>query len=357
VRLTAKIGVLALILLGVFLLAFGCGGHSGTPITPGYTVSTYIANANFPTCIRFTPDGRMFYTEKNTGNIQIVQNGQLLAQPFATVAVGNDTEQGLLGLTFDPNYAANHYVYVFYSVVSPAVQRIGRFTDTNNVGTNFTVIVDNLPEGIIHNSGRIAFGLDGKLYATVGENGDPANSQDLTNYAGKVLRFNPDGSIPADNPFPGSAIFTYGHRNCFGLAMFPGTGTPYVSENGPNCDDEINRLVAGGNYGWRPDQPCGDTDPGYILPVRRYSKIIAPTGICFYNGALYPSLNGSFLMTTYVEGTLRRLTISDAAPGHVLSESILLSNLSAPIDVAEAPDGNIYIATETAILLMQKSSG
>ncbi|HTQ10597.1 MAG TPA: PQQ-dependent sugar dehydrogenase, partial [Fimbriimonadaceae bacterium] len=211
----------AFALIGALLLAIGCGGGSSSNSGSLYTVMSYVANANFPTCIRFAPDGRMFYTEKNTGEIRIVQNGQLLDQPFATLQVGNDTEQGLLGMAFDPDYPANHYIYFFYSVASPAVQRIGRFTDSNNVGTNFTIIVDNLPEGQIHNSGRLAFGSDGKLYATVGENGDPANSQDLTNYAGKVLRFNPDGSIPADNPFSGSAIFTYGHRNCFGLAMYP----------------------------------------------------------------------------------------------------------------------------------------
>lgn len=314
-----------------------------------------VDNADFPTAVRFAPDGRMFYTEKNTGNVRIVENGTLLPQPFATVTVGTDGEQGLLGLAFDADYANNHYVYIFYSEDTPAAQRIARFTDVNNVGTNFTVLVDNLPRGTIHNSGRLAFGADGKLYATVGENGDPSNSQTISNYAGKVLRFNPDGTIPADNPIPGNAIFTLGHRNCFGLAMYPGTGTPYVSENGPTCDDEINRLTPGGNYGWRPGQPCGDSDPNFVQPIRRYGAIVAPTGICFYTGSLYPSLNGDMLLTTYEEGTLRRLAIDDDAPGHVTSESVLLRNLGGPTDVTVAPDGNIYIATQGAILKVAHS--
>ncbi|HVT12285.1 MAG TPA: PQQ-dependent sugar dehydrogenase [Fimbriimonadaceae bacterium] len=334
-------------------LLLGCGGSAGSG--SGYGFQVVVGGADFPTAIRFAPDGRMFYTEKNTGNIRIVQDGELLPQPFATVPVGTDGEQGLLGLAFDPDYVSNHYVYVFYSEDSVAAQRIARFTDTANVGTGFTVLVDNLPRGTIHNSGRLAFGADGKLYATVGENGDPSNSQTTTNYAGKVLRFNPDGSIPADNPFSNNAIFTLGHRNCFGLAMYPGTGTPYVSENGPTCDDEINRLVPGGNYGWRPGQPCGDSDPNYIQPIRRYSSIIAPTGICFYSGSVFPELQGDMLMTTYVEGALRRLTIEDDPPGHVVGESVLLTGLGGPTDVAVSPDGNIYVATPTAILKVVRS--
>jgi aldose sugar dehydrogenase len=333
----------------LFGLLVGCGG--GGTASPSFLVTTYVAAADFPTNIRFAPDGRLFYTEKNSGNVRIVDtNGVLRTTPFATLPVGTDGEQGLLGLTFDPNFSSNHFVYVFYSEGTPAAQRIARFTDSSNLGTNFVVLVDSLPQGTIHNSGKIGFGSDGKLYATVGENGDPANAQTTSNLAGKVLRFNSDGTIPGDNPIPGNAIFTLGHRNCFGLAFYPGTGTPYVSENGPTCDDEINRLVAGNNYGWRPSQPCGDTNPSFILPIRRYSSIIAPTGITFYSGSGFPSLDGDLLMTSFNEGTLRRLTINDTAPGNVSSESVLLTGLSNPIDVTVGPDGNIYIATIDSIL-------
>lgn len=329
-------------------VTLGCGGGSSVNAA-GFSAEVFIPNADFPTAVRFSPDGRMFYTEKNSGNVRIVENGSLLSQPFATLPVGTDGEQGLLGLAFDPDFANNHYVYVFYSEANPAAQRVARFTDTANVGTNFTVIVDNLPRGSNHNSGRLAFGQDGKLYVTVGETGDPANSQNVNVPGGKVLRYNPDGSIPNDNPIPGNPLFTLGHRNCFGLAMFPSTGTFYVSENGPTCDDEINRLTPGGNYGWRPNQPCGDTDPNYIRPVRRYPSIIAPSGICFYTGSLYPDLTGNLLLATYEEGAIRSLKIDDAAPGHVLSESVLVHVPSAT-DVTTGPDGNIYVATQDSIV-------
>jgi glucose/arabinose dehydrogenase len=333
---------------GLLLLVLGCGGSSSTGGNALH-VQTIVPNADFPTCIRFAPDGRLFYTEKNSGNIRIVVDGTLLPQPFATVSVGNDGEQGLLGMAFDPDFANNHYLYIFYSESGVSAQRIARFTASANTGTNFTVLVDNLPRGFNHNSGRLAFGLDGKLYATQGETGDASNAQTTANLAGKVLRLNPDGTVPSDNPIPGSPIFSYGHRNCFGLAIYPGTGTPYVSENGPNCDDEVNRIVANGNYGWRPGQPCGDNDPNYIQPVRRYPTIIAPTGINFYNGVLFPEMNGDMLMTSFVEGTLRRLTINDSA-GIVLSESVLINGLGGPTDVTPGPDGAIYIATQTSIL-------
>lgn len=325
---------------------FGCGGGGAG----GGGNLEIVTAASFPTNIRFSPDGRLFFTEKATGQVRIVDNGTLLPTPFATLSVGTDGEQGLLGLCFDPNYASNHHVYVFYSLDTPAIQRIARFTDVANIGTNFTVILDNLPRSSHHDGGKICFGQDGKLYATLGDVEDPANAQNASSLAGKVLRMNPDGSIPGDNPTPGSYVYTLGHRNCFGIAVHPSTGTLYVSENGPNFDDELNRLSPGGNYGWRPGQPQGDTDPNYLQPVRRYTNIIAPTGIVFYQGAAIPGLTGSLLMANFVEGTVRRLTIDDSAPGSVVSESVWLSGLDGPTDVTVDAAGNVYIATPTSIL-------
>lgn len=346
--------ITASLALATFLaiLIAGCGGASGT--TGPFTVQT-LTTASFPTAIRVAPDGRIFYTEKNTGNVRIIQSGALLASPFATVPVATTNEQGLNGLALDPDFANNGFIYVFYSDGNSSNQRIARFTATGNTGTNFTVILDNIPRGNVHNGGRLEFGSDGKLYATVGENGDPANAQVTSNIAGKVLRMNPDGSIPGDNPTPGSYIYTLGHRNMFGMAVFPGTGRIYISENGPTCDDEINRLVPGGNYGWRPGQPCGDTDANYIQPLRRYSDIIAPTGMTFYTGTKFPALNGDLLMASFVEGTVRRLSISDAGSGSILSESVILGGLGNPIDVTSDSNGDVYIATAGAILKLVQS--
>ena len=337
-------------LIATVLFSIGCGGGGSAPGGGGLVVQTLIAGASFPSDLEFAPDGRLFFTEKNTGQVRVFENGTLLPTPFATLPVGTTGEQGLLGLCFDPNFASNHYVYVFYSRDTVATQRIARFTDSGNIGTNFTVLVDDIPRGSTHCGGKLAFGADGKLYATVGETGDASLAQNTGSLAGKVLRFNPDGTIPSDNPIPGNALYTLGHRNCFGLAKHPTSGTMYVSENGPNFDDELNRLTPGANYGWRPGQPQGDTDPNYVQPIRRYSSIVAPAGICFYQSSAIPGLSGHLLMACFVEGTIRSLAIDDSAPGTVTSESVLISGVDRPTDVAFDGAGSLYISTPNSIL-------
>jgi aldose sugar dehydrogenase len=326
-----------------------CGGGGGGGSSPDVVIEPFLSNVSFPSAIRFTPDGRLFFTELATGNIRVVQNGQLLATPFATLAVSTTSEQGLLGLAIDPAFATNHFVYAFYSVPGGTTQRVVRFTEANNVGTSQTTIVDNLPGGARHNGGRIAFGPDGKLYVTLGDVVNPANSQDPNVLPGKVLRYNPDGSVPNDNPSAGNPMYALGLRNPFGITFHPTSGTPYVSENGPNCDDEIDRIVPAGNYGWRPSQPCGDTDPNFRQPTRRYSSIIAPTGVTFYTGTAFPQFQNDLLMASFGDGSVRRLRISDSGTGVVTEEQVLAAALGNAIDVAVGPDGFIYVATADSI--------
>jgi aldose sugar dehydrogenase len=326
-----------------------CGGGGGGGQTTSVVLEPFLANASFPSAIRFTPDGRLFYAELTTGKIRVVDNGQLLAQEFAALSVSTATEKGLLGLAIDPDFTNNHYVYAFYTLADGNSQRVVRFTEASNVGTNQTTIVDALPTGVRHNGGRIGFGADGKLYVTLGDNADPANSQNVSVLPGKLLRYNSDGSIPADNPNPASPVYALGLRNPFGLAFYPGTGTPYVSENGPNCDDEVDRIVASGNYGWRPGQACGDVDPGFRQPTRRYSSIIAPTGVTFYTGNAFPQFQNDLIMASFSDGSVRRLSITDSGTGLVTSEQVLTSALGNALDVAIGPDGLIYVATANSI--------
>ena len=238
----------------------------------------------------FAPDGRLFFNELDTGNVRVIENGVLLSQPFANLPVAIAGERGLIGLAFDPQFTSNGFVYVLYSDIS-GVQRVAQFNDFNSVGMNRLFIVDDLPSTSNHNGGNIGFGQNGQLYITLGDSTDPANSQNENSLAGKILRYNSDGSIPSDNPFGvGNPAFNLGLRNSFDFAFHLQTGTIYASENGPNCDDELNRIIAGGNYGWRPDQPCGDTDPTFIAPLMRFNPVIAPTGVTFYPAVLSPSL-------------------------------------------------------------------
>jgi glucose/arabinose dehydrogenase len=317
-------------------------------------VETLVANANFPVTLAFAPDGRLFYTELATGNVRIVQGGQLLVQPFVNVPVNATGERGLLGLAFDPAFTTNGFVYIYHTHPNPLRHRVVRFTDVANQGTGETVIVDNIPDNPAtsnHNGGRIGFGRDGLLYVTVGDDGDPANSQNTTVINGKLLRYDRTGAPATGNPIAGNPMYAFGLRNPFGLTFHPQTGTPYVSENGPNCDDEVNRIVANGNYGWRPSYPCGDTSAQFIAPIARFTPTIAPTGMVFYTGNVFPEWRNHLFMASFNDAALRRFRLDESQSGVVDEQQTITSGMAtAYLDVTVGPDGNLYVATDGSIL-------
>ncbi len=332
----------------------GCGnsGPTGTPPPPQATfqVEVFLNNLNFPVTLAFAPDGRLFFNELDTGNVRVIENGVLLSQAFATLPVATAGERGLIGLAFDPQFASNGFVYVLYSDIS-GVQRVARFNDLNSVGMNQFIIVDNLPSTSNHNGGNIGFGQDGQLYITLGDSTDPANSQDENSLSGKILRYNSDGTIPTDNPFGATnPAFNLGLRNSFDFTFHPQTGTIYASENGPNCDDELNRIVAGENYGWRPGQPCGDTDPTFIAPLTRFNPVIAPTGITFYTGSVFPQFVNNLFLVDFLDGRVRRFAVDENQQGMITETEILVDGgFGALLDIVEGPDGFLYFSSETAI--------
>src|SRR5207249_2170149 len=184
-----------------------------------------------PGPLAFAPDGRVFFGERPTGKIWIIENGSVLPNPFYTFAnVSDYHDQGLLGLALDPSFPSTPWVYAFYTLNDSAngtiYDRIVRIQATGDTGGPVEILLDRIPTGEWHIGGPIKFGPDGKLWALTGDAYHPANAQNLSTLAGKVLRLNPDGSVPTDNPFVGNAsanpyIYTYGHRNLFGIAFHP----------------------------------------------------------------------------------------------------------------------------------------
>ncbi|HKB35342.1 MAG TPA: PQQ-dependent sugar dehydrogenase, partial [Gemmataceae bacterium] len=233
-----------------------------TTLVPGFVERPFASGLTQPTAMEFAPDGRLFVAEKG-GTVRVItSNGTLLPTPFLTVAVNTFSERGLDGITFDPNFASNHFVYIYYTTnASTPVNRVSRFTvsttDPNvaQAGSE-KVLLDNIPStNGNHNGGALHFGIDGKLYIGVGESGVPSNAQMLNTLAGKILRINADGSIPSNNPFvntPGARgeIWALGFRNPFTFAVQPGTGRIFVNDVGEGSWEEIDDLVKGGNYGW-----------------------------------------------------------------------------------------------------------
>jgi glucose/arabinose dehydrogenase len=366
VRRATSIGLGLLLLMGSMAAL-----TAAPPVAAAGQISTYLTNLDWPIALAFSADGRIFFAERFTGNIRIIQDGILLGTPFYTLP-NTDTagERGLLGLALDPGFPSAPYVYAYQTYQDATngttYNRIVRILANGNVGVSASVILrlPPLSGATNHNGGVIAFGPDEKLYAVVGENANPAYSQDPANPMGKVLRMNTDGSAPADNPFVGNGswdplVFTYGHRNMFGLAFHPVTGRVYVTENGPNCNDEVNLLTSGGNYGWGPNATCSTPPPAPnntnqdgsnpVLPIWWWSGTICPTNAAIYGGPYFPAWRGDLFMGDCNFNRFHRLHLVPPAYDSVASDTILWTAPSTILEVEAGPDGAIWITTPTTI--------
>jgi glucose/arabinose dehydrogenase len=318
----------------------------------GFTEALVASGLASPTAMQFAPDGRLFVAEQ-AGRLRVIKNGALLPTPFLTVTVSSVGERGLLGIAFDPNFASNRFVYVYYTATTPAIHnRISRFTANGDVAVPGSEVVifelDNLSTATNHNGGALAFGPDGKLYAAVGENANGANAQTLNNVLGKMLRINADGSIPADNPFVGTAtdknraIWALGLRNPFTFAFNPTLNRMFINDVGQNTWEEINDGIVGANYGWPATE--GDTNnPSYEPPLHTYDHGsnggCAITGGAFYSPQQprFPSeyLNDYFF-ADFCSGWIRRYDpVSDTATGFA-------TGISSPVDLKVSDDGRLY---------------
>lgn len=334
-------------------------------LPPGVVSETFVPGAEFPATFTFAPDGRLFYNELHTGRIRVVQNGALLPQPFFQFTVAGEPETGLIGLTLDPNFATNHYVYVFYTSVPEGTENGGtngpnqlvRLTDVANIGTNLTYILRDLPSGPIHNSGTMHFGADGKLYVSIGDNDQGNNAQDLGALAGKILRVNPDGSIPDDNPFVNQdgkqpAIWAYGLRNPFSFDFDPVSHGLLATENGPGDNDELDMIYKGANYGWPPSgykYRAGVTDPIAVI-----NPPISPTGNAFYTSDQVPDWKNDWFYCNYHQAQLRRVRLAPISRDRVVFEEVVKSGCS--LDVATGPDGALYYSNAKGIYRIRSTT-
>jgi hypothetical protein len=262
----------------------------------------------------------------------------------------------LLGVTFDPDFANNQFVYVYYTATTPAIHnRISRFTANGDIAAAGSEVIilelNNLSGATNHNGGAIHFGDDGKLYVAVGENANGANSQTLGNLLGKMLRINADGTIPSDNPFfttasgNNRAIWALGLRNPFTFSFQPGTGRMFINDVGQNTWEEINQGAAGANYGW-PDTEGQTSDPRFTGPIFFYghgsgtSSGCAITGGAFYNPLVqqFPTdYIGDYFFADFCSGWIRKL---DPVNGNTVE--LFATAISSPVDLAVADDGSLY---------------
>ena len=309
-----------------------------------FRVETVLTGLEVPWSLNFAPDGRLFVTER-PGRVRIVTLGGASELALMLDGVFAQGEAGLLGLALDPDFAQNHFVYLYYSASVPGggVNRVVRYREVNSRLGERLVLLDNIPAAQIHDGGRLRFGPDGLLYASAGDAADANNAQDVASLAGKILRLNRDGTTPRDNRFS-SPVFSYGHRNPQGFDWHPTSGEMWESEHGNNGNDEVNAIRSGVNFGW-PRIEGASTMSGMEAPITFFTPSIAPSGASFYRGQRVPQFANNFFVATLRGMHLLRLT-ADASTRRITAQERLLEGTFGRLrDVVSGPDGYLYFCT------------
>lgn len=329
--------------------------HAAT-LPAGFAETQVASGISGATAMAFAPDGRLFVCQQG-GQLRVIKNGALLVTPFLTVTTDSSGERGLLGIAFDPGFATNGFIYIYYTVPSsPRHNRVSRFTANGDVvvANSETVILElNNLSASNHNGGALHFGSDGKLYIAVGENAVASNSQTLSNLLGKILRLNSDGSIPTDNPFYNTAtgvnraIWALGLRNPYTFAFQPGIGRMFINDVGESTWEEINDGIVGSNYGW-PSTEGPTANPSFRSPLFSYGHGNGATVGCAITGGTFynPSVNqfpsdhvGKYFFADLCSGWIRRFDPTNSTVAN------FATGISSPVDLQVGPEGSLYYLT------------
>jgi len=334
-------------------------------------LETLASGLDTPWAMAFAPDGRIFVTER-PGRIRVIDRHGLRAAPWAELPVVPPeyrSEGGLLGIAVAPDFDSTGHVYAVATFARDGrlANRVLRFTDQDGVAVHEVVVIDGLPgvraapgsEHAIHThvGGALAFGPDGMLYVTAGDATRPEAAQDPASLAGKLLRYRPDGSIPADNPDPKSPVYASGLRNPQGLAWNIETADMFVTDHGPSelswersggwFGDELNAVVRGGNYGW-PEVVGTGGQRGALDPLVEWSPSVAPAGVTVYSGSHFP-WRGNLLVASLRGERLWRIVVDrdEAGAGWNVArrEPLLEGRVGRIRVVAMGPDGHLHLAT------------
>ena len=335
---------------------FRAAAQTNSPVPPEgqlsapYRVEVVASRLLAPWSVVFTPEGRIFFSER-PGWIKVIAKGQVLEEPALVLKdVVSSVKMGLLGLAVHPGFATNHFFYAAYNYDRGTEDyrlRVVRYREENNRLQDQLTIIENIPAYRNHTGCRLRFGPDGCLYVTAGDANQPPLAQRLDSFAGKILRLNPDGSIPPDNPFVGKtnalpAIWSYGHRNPQGLDFQPGSKALFATEHGPDHGDEVNHVEKGENYGW-PVIHHRHSHEGMHNPILEFTPAVAPAGAIFYRGNAFPELRGKLLVGCLRGEGILRIGFDGTQP--VSCERLLHYKFGRIRDVTEGPDGYIYFTT------------
>jgi glucose/arabinose dehydrogenase len=352
-----RLGILAA--LAPLLVAGLVGTTAGPAVaSTGVRAVRVAANLASPVGFTFTPGGRLVYVERHTGwlrfrNLQTGFDNRI----HRISNVNSNGERGALGVAVHPDWPTQPFVYVFVTrnTADGLRNQVLRIRVENGDGVAVRRLVSaGAGPASNHNGGRILFGPDEKLYVVIGDNAQPSNSQDRSNnLRGKILRLNPNGSIPATNPF-GTRIWAYGIRNSIGLAFDPQNSRLWESENGPSCNDEMNRIVKGGNHGWGPNQSCPNTNNSgpspRILPKHTFASPVGLTGLAFCDACgLGAAFNGDLLVGAVNDGRIRRFDLNATRSGFDAGPLLVVDRPGPVLSLEVAPNGRIYFSDFGAI--------
>jgi putative heme-binding domain-containing protein len=350
----------------------GAGITGPIELPKGFTIHSVATGLTGAVALDLAPDGRIFVCEQ-TGALRVIQDGRLLPEPFVTLPVQAEWERGLIGITIDPDFANKPYVYVCYVAKEPYIHHVvSRFIADGNVarsnseqillsGDDQATLGGKVPAG--HQGGALHFGPDGCLYIAIGEQTAELPSQRLDTFQGKLLRIHPDGTIPQDNPLAEKttgkyrAIWAYGLRNPFTFAIQRSSGDILINDVG-GTHEEINRGIAGGNYGW-PEIDHGPTDnPNFVSPIHIYPQASISGGDFVPDNSPWPAkYRGKYLFADFVRGWIHSIDPSTADCRKSNAAEKFAEGFRRPVDLRFASDGRLYVLLRNAWVVDGKFEG
>jgi glucose/arabinose dehydrogenase len=345
---------LALLISLPTLISLQCKKSSGNQEPPGAVElrdSVIASGLQHVWELVWGPDDQIWMTERggrisrlnlSTGNVTTLLN--------ITEVVSNG-EGGLLGMTIHPDFTNNPYVYVVYNYGTSYREKLVRYTYNNNSLGSPLPLLDNIAAASIHNGSRLRIGPDNKLYMTTGDAANQSLPQNINSVNGKVLRLNLDGTIPADNPVAGNPYWSFGHRNAQGL-VFAGNKL-FVSEHGPNNDDEINIIEKGRNYGWpEVEGYCNSQDENDFCsannvkePIMAWTPTVAACGLEFYNNDQIPQWKNSLLMVALKNSRLYQMKLNSAQTEIIQTNEYFKNDFGRLRAICISPGGDVYLGT------------